>query len=238
MMWRSAMIAIVLLAGCKSSSGNSGGGIFGGFVPSKPIDKDPLFGASAAPIDAKPIAFNPTGTPTSDGGAGILGTPMSNTQPLAQPTASSTAVLATGSYPPLSGGQDLRIGPPPPGAGNRVLPRNQTPRGVIAVVTADPDYGKPKEAVPGVVAVDPTAKTVAQPVSSAVGGLESALANIAAMNPKWHKLESVGSGQWRFSCAIPDRADPTKSRHYEGEGPTAFVAVQNALEHIQRDLKK
>lgn len=219
-----AMIVLTALAGCQGTKSSE----------TKPLDRDPLYGAVAPPVDARPLP----GTNTSgvaSGPTGTLGTPTSMNQPLAQPTSVSPAVLATGSYPPLAGGQDLRIGQPPATGGNRVLPRNQTPPGVIAVVTADPDFGKPREAVPGVTPLDDSGRGPAPPPGSAVGGLESALQSVAAMNPKWHKLENAGSGVWRFTCSIPDRQEPSKSRNYEAEGATALAAVQNVLDRANRD---
>jgi hypothetical protein len=146
-------------------------------------------------------------------------------------------VLATGSYPALPGGQDLRIGtPPPPQTGNRVLPKNQTPPGVLAVVTADPDYGKPKDvpAPPGVVPLDAAGnRTNVTPTTA--GGLDQALASISNLNPKWQKLEHLGAEGWRFTCSIPDRQEPNKSRTFEGDGPTALLAVQSVLERVRQE---
>lgn len=216
---RWAIIGIVLLAGCSSTK--SSGGRTGA---------DPLFGATAPPIQGTQLAGNPAVT------VGTLGQPTSNAQPLAQPTMASNAVLASGAYSPLSGGQDLRIGTPPPNSGNRILPRSQTPNGVLAVVTANPDYGKPREAVPGVVPLDATGNHAGSGSPTGhLGGLEQSLNAIATFNPRWHKLENAGAGTWRFSCSIPDRNEPNKSRTYEGEGVTAMSAVQGVLDRINQD---
>ncbi len=223
MTMRCAILSLTLLAGCQSA----------GSGKSRPVDPDPLYGGIATPVSATPLGGNPAAAPAN---VGTLGTPTSLNQPLATPSPGSTAVLATGSYPPLSRGQDLRIGTPPAAGGNRVLPRSQTPNGVLAVVTADPDYGKPRDPVPGVTALDDAGQRPATvPVSSGVGGLEQALATVNGFNPKWHKLENSGAGIWRFSCSIPDRQEPTKSRTYEAEGTTGLAAVQNVLDHINRD---
>jgi hypothetical protein len=223
------MIVVGILAGCQGTGSKSG--------ESKPPPGDPLFGATAPPVDAKPLSMNSGSGPYTPTSAGSLGTPTSVNQPLAQPTNASPAVLATGAYPPLSGSQDLRIGAPPVNTGNRVLPRSQTPPGVVAVVTADPNHGQPRESAPGVVPLDESGSKPFVPAGSAVGGLESALSTIGNYQPKWHKLENTGSGVWRFSCAIPDKGDPTKSRNYEAEGPTALAAVQNVISHINRDSR-
>jgi hypothetical protein len=217
MKWRWAIVGLVL-AGCQSTKSAGRGGA------------DPLFGQSAPPIQATQLATNPAVQP------GTLGQPTSNNQPLSQPTMASPAVLASGGYSPLSGGQDLRIGTPPLNSGNRVLPRSQTPPGVMAVVTADPDYGKPRDGVAGVVPLDATGNHAgsASPTGH-LGGLEQTLNAIAAYNPKWHKLENAGSGTWRFSCSIPDRNEPNKSRTYENEGVTAMAAVQGVLDRIGQD---
>lgn len=209
---------LVFFAGCQStkSGGRSGG--------------DPLFGATAPPIPATPLASNPAAS------AGTLGRPTSNSEPLAQPSIASPAVLASGSYSPLPGGQDLRIGAPPPNSGNRILPRNQTPSGVMAVITADPNHGRPRDAVSGVVPLDAAGNHSGSTSSTGqLGGLEQTLNAIAAFNPKWHKLENAGAGSWRFSCSIPDRNEPSKSRTYEGEGVTAMTAVQGVLDRIGSD---
>ncbi len=219
MTWRWAIAGLALLAGCQSTK--SGGRAS---VP------DPLFGATAPPIQATQLAGNPAVT------AGTLGQPTANSQPLAQPTMASTAVLASGAYAPLSGGQDLRIGTPPLNTGNRILPRSQTPPGVAAVVTADPDYGKPRDAVAGVVPLDSSGNHAGSAAPTGhLGGLEQSLNAIGSLNPKWHKLENAGAGTWRFSCSIPDRTEPNKSRTYEGEGVTAMAAVQGVLDRIGRD---
>jgi hypothetical protein len=218
MTWRWAIMGLALLAGCQT--GKSG-------VASNP---DPLFGQTAPPIQATPLAGNPAVA------TGTLGQPTANTQPLAQPTIASPAVLASGGYSPLAGGQDLRIGTPPLNAGNRVLPRSQTPPGVIAAVTADPDYGKLRDAVSGVVPLDAAGNHAGSSSPTGhLGGLEQTLNAIAAYNPKWHKLENAGAGSWRFSCSIPDRNEPNKSRTYEGEGVTAMAAVQGVLDRIGQD---
>lgn len=197
--------------------------------------QDPLFGSNATtPPPATPLSINPAITPPS----GNLGTPTSNSQPIAQPTYASPAVLATGAYPALPGGQDLRIGTaPPPQTGNRVLPKNQTPPGVMSVVVADPDYGKPKDVPPppGVVPLDGAGNRTGGIPTSAMSGLDQALSAVTAMNPRWQKLEHLGVEGWRFSCSIPDRNEPNKSRTFEGEGLTAMMAVQSVLDRARQE---
>lgn len=223
------ILVTVALAGCASMK--SGGG-------SKSTGEDPLLGGiSPPPPQATAFATNPAVAPPP-GAIGSLGRPTSGNEPLTKPTAASPAVLATGAYPPLAGGQDLRIGTPPPAVGgNRVLPKTQTPPGVLAVVTADPNYGQPGTASqatsPGVVPLDANGQRVG-PVPLATGGLDHALAAVAALHPKWHRLEGSSPGTWRFSCSVPDKQEPSKSRTYEAEGPTALAAVQQVLDRINR----
>jgi len=224
------LLVTVVLTGCASTKSGGGG--------SKPNGEDPLLGGvSAPPPQATALASNPAVSPPP-GAIGTLGRPTSGgREPLTQPTAASPAVLATGAYPPLPGGQDLRIGTPPPViGGNRVLPKNQTPPGVLAVVTADPNHGQPGTAgqvsAPGVVPLDANGQRNA-PAPATAGGLDQALAAIAALQPKWHRLEGSTPGTWRFSCSVPDKQEPTKSRTYEAEGPTALAAVQQVLDQIR-----
>lgn len=196
--------------------------------------QDPLFGGhAAAPIPTTPLAVNPAITPSS----GNLGTPTGNNQSMAQPTYASPAVLATGAYPALPGGQDLRIGTaPPPQTGNRILPKNQTPPGVSAVVVADPEWGKPRDVPPppGVVPLDAAGNRTTGP-TSASSGLDQVLSQITSMNPRWQKLENMGIEGWRFSCSVPDRNEPNKSRTFEGEGLTAQMAVQAVLDRARQE---
>lgn len=230
-MWRRAAIIVGFCVGAIGCAGTKTG-------TKTPTGGDPLFGgASPPPVSATPLANNPAVSPPP-GAIGTLGSPTSNSQPMAQPTFASPAVLATGSYPGLPGGQDLRIGTaPPPQTGNRILPKNQTPPGVMAVVTADPDYGKPKDVPPppGVVPLDAVGNRTINTPAATSSGLDQALSTITAMNPKWQKLEHVGAEGWRFSCSIPDRNEPSKSRTFEGDGPTALLAVQSVLERTKQD---
>jgi hypothetical protein len=217
-------IIITGCAGTKSGTKAGGGG-------------DPLFGSTnVTPVNPVPLATNPAVSPPPN--SGTLGAPTSNSQPMAQPTYASPAVLATGSYPALPGGQDLRIGTaPPPQTGNRVLPKNQTPPGVMAVVTADPDYGKPKDvpAPPGVVPLDASGNRTINPSTASTSGLDQALSNVNSMSPKWQKLEQLGVEGWRFTCSIPDRNEPNKSRTFEGEGVSALAAVHSVLERVRQE---
>lgn len=211
---------IVAMAGCQSATKTGGA-----------RNDDPLLGSNVAPVNATPLDINPA----------IKNTPPTTPPPLTRATPTSAAALASGAYPPLVGGQDLRIGTAPPrSGGNRIQPPHLNPPGVLAVVTADPNYGKPTTpTAPGVTPLDssgvrPTNLTSQPPPPLSGGGLDQAMATLANLNPKWHRLENQGPGVWRFTCSVPDRIEPSKSRTYETEGATAASAVQAALERIGR----
>ncbi len=110
---------------------------------------------------------------------------------------------------------------------------------MLAVVTADNGQRSNDGGANGVVPLDksgnrPVNPTFTMPASSTGnGGIDAAMTALAAYNPKWHKLENGGPGNWRFSCSIPDRAEPTKSRTYEAEATSAAGAIQSVLERLR-----
>jgi hypothetical protein len=210
-----------VLAGCQAFTKTPGS-----------RNEDPLLGANVAPVNATALDINPANT-----GAGASSLP-----PLTKASPTSAAALAGGAYPPLVGGQDLRIGTAPATAGgNRIQPPHLNPKGVLAVVTADPNHGQPADPnPPGVIPLDPTgvrpATLASQPPPSlSTSGLDQAFASLANYNPKWHRLDNQGPGVWRFTCSVTDRGDPSKSRTYETEGSTATIAVQAALDRMARN---
>ena len=206
------VLSAAVFAGCNS------------FPKTAPTHKDdPLVGATVSPVNATPLAMNPAnGSP-----------PATALPPLTQATPTSTAALASGAYPPLVGGRDLRIGPSPALAGgNRIQPPHLNPRGVVAVVTADNAQTNGN----GVVPLDANGTNPTNPVytpASAGGAIDSAMGTLNTYNPRWTKLESVGPGVWRFSCSVPDKAEPTKSRTFEAEATSAAGAIQNVLDRLK-----
>lgn len=226
--WRILLpLGLCAALGCKSTQPHGGG-----------RNDDPLLGGPASGTAiGQPVAL----TSNNNSSPASLGAP--NYPPLTQATPTSTAVLASGAYPPLVGGRDLRIGQAPSNAGgNRILPPSQNPPGVVAVVTANPDANNGS---PSVIPLDasgnrpanqqPAVVPVATPVSTVPAGLEQGMSVLNQYGPKWHRLDNVGDGVWRFSCAIPDRAEPTKSRVFEAEGPTGPAALQQVLDRIRNE---
>ncbi|MFL5329009.1 MAG: hypothetical protein ACJ8C4_08840 [Gemmataceae bacterium] len=191
--------------------------------------EDPLLGATAPPVNATPLPINTGANPP----------PVMALPPLTQATPTSNAALASGSYPPLVGGNDLRIGPAPTGAGgNKIQSPHLNPPGVLAVVTAD--NGQPQGTnTAGVVPLDstgtrPVNPTYPAPASFTGGGIDQAMATLSQYNPRWTKLENGGPGIWRFSCSVPDRAEPTKARTFEAEATSAVGAIQNVIERLRQ----
>jgi hypothetical protein len=207
------LFAAAFLAGCNT------------FPKTAPNSKDdPLVGGTVSPVNATPLALNPANNPA----------PATALPPLTQATPTSTAALASGAYPPLVGGKDLRIGPSPSGAGgNKIQPPHLNPPGVVAVITAD--NAQPNGS--GVVPLDANGTKPASPTytptSISGGGVDQAMATLNTYNPRWSKLESGGPGVWRFSCSVPDRSEPGKNRTLEAEAETAVGAIQNVLDRLR-----
>jgi hypothetical protein len=61
---------------------------------------------------------------------------------------------------------------------------------------------------------------------------------LAARGVTWQRLETWGeSGDWKFSCSIPNRQNPSIHRHYEARAPggRGLPAMRAVLEQIDRE---
>ena len=53
---------------------------------------------------------------------------------------------------------------------------------------------------------------------------------------KWQRLEMAGdAGEWKFSCALPDKRNANINRAYEGRGPNYLAAMQAVLDQMERE---
>lgn len=82
----------------------------------------------------------------------------------------------------------------------------------------------------------PSPSGVVQAGGSGVTTYEQAQAILAARGVKWQRLETWGdSGEWKFTCSIPNRQNEFISRTYEGRADNYLAAVQAVLEQIQNE---
>src|SRR5262249_12284757 len=154
--------------------------------------------------------------------------------PLAPATPTSNAALAAGAFPPLAGGNDLRIGNPPPASGTFTDPR---------LNVGNP--GPPIRPVPqGAVTAGPQASPIRPvsvnglpplvPVSSPVGGgLDQGLAAIASYKPLSQKLTfNSQTNEWFFEVKTPAQGGGQSVR--EATARTPELAVRAVLEQLSR----
>src|SRR5262245_61893621 len=199
---------------------------------------DPLLGiGSRSP--AQPVAVatanqpQPTYAPTPPPSTGSL-------PPLAPATPTSNAALAAGAFPPLPGGNDLRIGQaPPPAAGAFTDPR---------LGTGNSATGSPIRPIPaGAVTVGPPSSPV-RPVSTnglpplvptaasspSGGGLDQALAAVAAYNPLSQRLTSNSqTREWFFEVKTQAPGSGGQSVR-EATAAAPDLAVRAVLEQLAR----
>ena len=134
-----------------------------------------------------------------------------------------------------SKGQDPLLGPPPgsPVAGT---PTSKTSNAALAGTSGGLPSTPPVTITPAS-AVSGT-KTGAWPPASAPGArpltYDQAQAVLAGRGVQWQRLEAVGS-EWKFTCSLPSRQDPARSRTYEGRAATYLAAIQAVLEQMDQE---
>jgi hypothetical protein len=224
-----ALLAL-LLSGCPQDNRRQAAG-------------DPLIGG-AAPVGAPKTAV-------------AINTPL---PPLpAAGGSTSPAALAVGSGGTMDPAHDLRIGPPP-GGPNATLTGNPGQTGIgagwqaqgnapdaipstapIAItapltVPRTPDSSRRDVTLTGGAAAPPTPAPPSPPSLTRVQSFEQAQAALRGRNVLWQDLKSQpDTGEWRFSCSVPNKHNPSLSRTYEGRATTALAAVQAVLDKIDAD---
>ena len=227
--WRRAALAVLLLAsaGCTSDW----------FKRDEDRRRDdPLLGGAARAAN-QPLAVatanqpQPTYAPTPPPATGSL-------PPLAPATPTSNAALAAGAFPPLPGGNDLRIGQTPPAPGSFIDPR---------LGGGNPAAGSPVRAVPangGGALTNPTGSPVRPvsatglpplaPASPMGSGLDQALAAVASYNPLSQRLTfNSQTREWFYEVKTPARSTAGQSVR-EATAATPELAVRAVLEQLSR----
>jgi hypothetical protein len=204
-----ALPSVVSLAGCDDP-------LFG-----KRKEPDPLLGAAipkTVPDNQRavtvtyPSAPAPSGGPTNAGLASNgtwAGRPGDNSGSggIAPAGASSNGVSLQ--PPVLGGGSNL---PPPP----RATPTSSLPPA--------PSMG-----------TGPTGGATGTGGAVRLRSFEHAQELLTGRGVRWQRLETVDSGEWRFSCSIPVPSNPNKTRTYEATDRYGLLAMQKVLDQISRD---
>src|SRR5439155_25403626 len=59
---------------------------------------------------------------------------------------------------------------------------------------------------------------------------------LKARGALWYGLEMLGdTGEWKFSCIVPNRQKPGSRRTYEARDRNKLIAVQAVLDQIDKD---
>ncbi|MBV9124862.1 MAG: hypothetical protein JO112_16025 [Planctomycetes bacterium] len=173
---------------------------------------DPLLGG------APPVASSPP-QPTLGGPLPSLPAPSSLT---------SNAALAGSSSTPTGDnrGQDLRIADASPRADGSA---GQVASGGLMLRQPQPMLEPAIHQV--------TAPAVAPPsAGSTVTTYEQAQATLMARGVIWQRLETTGNpGEWKFSCSVPNRQNPSLSRTYEARARDYLSAIRAVLDQMDHD---
>jgi hypothetical protein len=180
---------------------------------------DPLLGGPPTPAPLKTGQPQPTTTPVT-----VL-------PPMPAPNfSSSPAALASGPSRPSDNSRDLRIGSPQPGtdgwAGRD--PSSQANGATLTGIQPSSDTVS-----------RPDSQPVANPVSlsgSQVTTNEQAQAILKSRGVIWQRLDQVANtGEWKFSCSLPNPQNPRLHRTYEATAPDSLGATRAVLDKIEKD---
>jgi hypothetical protein len=145
---------------------------------------------------------------------GVAAAGTTVTPPLPATTPGSTAALASiTARPPDPRTAAIRIG--------------DNPQGGVASATTQL---RPPEPVARL-----TSNVPAPPAAPRVTSYEQAQTVLLGRGVLWQNLMTGEQGEWKFSCSLPNRQDPSRNRTYEGRGPTYLAAVQAVLDQVEKD---
>lgn len=206
--WLAALLVLAGIGGCAMDRSNA---------------NDPLLGNGGRTTPPGTVPGGPGGPPPP---------PPISVAPSAPAVPSSTAALASGPAKPLDNG--MRIGgdpghpadshatPPPPQAWGAVL---QTP---------EPASGSMARAAPQSPITTPPPASPAHIAGS--GSYEQAQEVLRNRGVTWQRLETWGDkGEWKFTCAIPNRQNPAIARNYEARANTPIDAIHAVLDKLDKE---
>jgi hypothetical protein len=177
---------------------------------------DPLLGLGPPPAKAP-------GTPGAPSARSSPASPTSSIPPIPVPAGSSSnAALASGPPRALNQDRDLRIGEQ----------GGQGPTSGGAILRRPEPAGEP---------LSQHDRMQQAPTVMPAGGVravsyEQLQAQLASRGVAFQRLETGNDpGEWRFTCSIPSRQNPSSLRTYKGTGRTDLAAIQAVLEQIERE---
>jgi len=159
----------------------------------------------------------------------------------------SNAALAAGMSKPFDKDHDLRIGAPGPTAADGWARQDAGPAGngsaatlrgpvPLAEAGSQPDARQPAPAAAVPPQTAPAAATPPAAQGSRLANLDQLEAQVHARGALWHRLDKIAdTGEYKFSCSVPNRRKPGSRRTYEARARDALVAVQAVLDQIDKD---
>jgi hypothetical protein len=208
---------VLLLAGCSQMNRN--------IAPTAPQPpSDPLLGGPPMKTTQAPPAPKPATLAKPESAVTTL-------PPLSAPGATpSTAALAAGAQvQPMDGGRDLRIGDPPGKSGTWVGQNEPVSNGSGALLR------QPETTAAAPNPPTPAVSQVSLPANRSTG-LDDALKQLKDRGVVWQRLDVVAeTGEWKFSCSVPNRQNPNVRRTYEARAKEPLAAVQSVLARIDSE---
>jgi hypothetical protein len=212
--WRYACLpstlSVLFLTGCS------------GFTEA--IGNDPLLGGP-------PLRPSNAATPPS--------TMLAPALPPAAPNSTlSPAALAAGAPRPIDSGGDLRIGSPPSGGNDGWATGNNPASSIGQPVGGSGALLRPPEPL-----TQPPPRHELAPLSNPGSPrdnrftiYEQAQEQMKARGVLWQRLEMVAeTGEWKYSCSIPNRQNPSLRRTYEARASDSLAAIRAVLEQLDKD---
>lgn len=229
-LWSPAVCLLALgLTGCS--------GLKGGSKPPSDLGGDPLVGGGP-PLPSRP--------PTTGRSQAPPPPPPTSLPPPPPISATSTAALASATARPPGATSDLRIGDPPrspaPGTltGQPASPP-PPPDGTI-LHRPQPLTDPARQAPPAAVSPPPPPGPAPAPAYASVAPTRSSptyeqlQAQLATRGVSWQRLEMAGpSGDWEFTCSVPNRQNPNVNRTYKGRARGPVEAIQAVLDQMDKD---
>jgi hypothetical protein len=206
---RPLAVALLVLAGCAGDNRVA-------------TTFDPLLGGP--PLrPAGPAARPPAQTAGPPPAAGSL--PPSSPAPFSP---ASNAALAAGAPRPSGTGNELRIGSPDGSwAGQGPAAAGEASGAVLR---------RPQPVIEPVGQRSPAAGAGPSESGAPLTTYEQAQAQLAARGVVWQRQErNADTGEWKFSCAIPNRQNPNLRRMYEARAADYLSAIRAVLEQIDRE---
>jgi hypothetical protein len=187
---------------------------------------DPLLGKSAPVVPVPEVGSVATG-PGTPGPLPVLAGSNGTT---------STAALASGSVPALPTDRNLRIGPPPSAKLNGTAGTSRAPAVPVTLSKPEPVGEKPPVPAPTPGPLPTAPVTLAGGVTVYVQSVDHGIKILEDRGLKAFRLElQRDTGQWRCTCSLPDRRNPSLKRTYDTTARDRVAAVRAVIEKVEKE---